>query len=208
MLHKGHFSELRAMTRKHGGKTYIAPTSLIREEHALYFPKVVGVRLSDRAETSTAAICDNRISLVTVVSTNLAEEHALTFTKPALEAHADDPRLRFVQINLQESTMKYYVLSLFLGNLRNQIPKRDQPNYILSAHDFEYLYEPLLMVNKYCGYVFLLDPQQRIRWAGAGFATNAERDSLRLCLGVLLDRHPDLKTDGQEVLNAYGQPAQ
>ncbi|KAH7099785.1 ATPase assembly factor ATP10 [Auriculariales sp. MPI-PUGE-AT-0066] len=208
MLNKGHFSELRAMTRKHGGKTFLAPNVLIREEYARYFPNVIGTRLSDRAPASTADLCDNRVSLVTIIATNLAEEHVLSFTKPALAAHADDPRFRFVQINLQENKMKFYVLSLFLSHLRAQVAERDQPNYLFSAHNFEYLYGPLLMANKYVGYVFLLDPAQRIRWVGCGFATIAERENLRQCLGVLLDRNADLNPDERPVLDLHGQPVQ
>ncbi|EJD51219.1 hypothetical protein AURDEDRAFT_99338 [Auricularia subglabra TFB-10046 SS5] len=188
LLNHGHFSDLRALERKHGGKSYTAPSVLIREEFANYFPNVEGVAISDRESVSTGELCAGRVSLVAVLTTNLSEEHCRSFAQPALELHGSNPLFRFVQINLQESKMKYYVLSLFISNLRNTVPAHLQPSYMLSAQSFEYLRDPLLMENKYVGYVFLLDKRQRVRWAGCGFASPAERDALMRCAGVLLER--------------------
>lgn len=195
LLNHGHFSDLRALERKHGGKSYIAPNVLIREEFANYFPNVEGVALAGREAVSTAELCADKVSLVAVLTTNLSEEHCRSFAHPALELHGRNPLFRYVQINLQESKMKYYVLSLFMSNLRNTVPAHLQPSYMLSAQSFEYLRAPLLMENQYVGYVFLLDRRQRVRWAGCGFASPAERDALMRCAGVLLEREGAAESD-------------
>ncbi|KZV95867.1 hypothetical protein EXIGLDRAFT_609999 [Exidia glandulosa HHB12029] len=187
-LSRSYVSDVRDLTRKHGGKTWVAPNVLIREDAARYFPEVTGVSIDTRGRVNTRHMCAGKVSLVTIMGTSLSEEHVSSFTHDAVETHKSNPHFRFVQINLQENKMKYYVLSLFVARLRDKIDPALQPYYIISAQNFEYLRDPMLMQNKFVGYVFLLDPQQRIRWAGSAFATPAERDSLRRCAGVLLDR--------------------
>lgn len=51
-------------------------------------------------------------------------------------------------------------------------------------------FQPLGMINKHVGYVFLVDWRSRIRWAAVGAAneTPNEVDSLRSCTTVLLER--------------------
>ena len=52
----------------------------------------------------------------------------------------------------------------------------------------EYLREPMGMDNKHIGYVYLVDQDGKIRWAGGGLGTEYERDSLKGCVDVLLGR--------------------
>lgn len=44
------------------------------------------------------------------------------------------------------------------------------------------------MVNKYIGYVYLLDEHLKVRWAACGDAKLEEADALRTSVGVLLNR--------------------
>lgn len=52
----------------------------------------------------------------------------------------------------------------------------------------EYLREPMGMVNKHIGYVYLVDNNCKIRWAGCGLALNDEALALQNCTRVLLQR--------------------
>lgn len=52
----------------------------------------------------------------------------------------------------------------------------------------EYVREPLGMANKHVGYVFLVDENLKIRWAGCGDAKAEETSALEQCTGVLLNR--------------------
>jgi mitochondrial ATPase complex subunit ATP10 len=52
----------------------------------------------------------------------------------------------------------------------------------------EYLREPMGMVNKHIGYIYLVDENCKIRWAGCGLATGDEDISLQNCTRVLLQR--------------------
>lgn len=52
----------------------------------------------------------------------------------------------------------------------------------------EYVRDSLEMNNKHIGFVYLLDQNLRIRWAGGGLATEEEAKSLYSCARVLLNR--------------------
>lgn len=52
----------------------------------------------------------------------------------------------------------------------------------------EYVREDLGMVNKHVGYVYLVDWEGRVRWAGCADAKVEEARALEKCVGVLLDR--------------------
>ena len=46
----------------------------------------------------------------------------------------------------------------------------------------------MMLENKILGYVYLVDANCRIRWAGCGLATNDEAENLRAATAVLLKR--------------------
>ena len=45
----------------------------------------------------------------------------------------------------------------------------------------EYLREPLGIGNRHVGYVYLVDADMKVRWAGGGLALKEEAESLRAC---------------------------
>ena len=50
---------------------------------------------------------------------------------------------------------------------------------------------PLGLENKLVGYVFLIDQNMKVRWAGCGPATDEEVDNLRKATAVLMRRASD-----------------
>lgn len=44
------------------------------------------------------------------------------------------------------------------------------------------------MANRHVGYVYLVDDQCRVRWAGCADPMTEEAEALRVCTGILLDR--------------------
>jgi mitochondrial ATPase complex subunit ATP10 len=91
-------------------------------------------------------------------------------------------------VNLQENPLKSFLVSLFFSSLRKTVPLNLQPTYMVSSQNMEYLREPLGMENKHIGYVYLLDSNLRVRWAGCGFARDEEGQALKNCARVLLER--------------------
>ena len=84
--------------------------------------------------------------------------------------------------------MKAVLVSLYVSSLRRRIPKELHSTYLLSRQNMEFVREPLGMNNKHIGFVYLVDPSLKVRWAGGGLAVPEESDSLRRCVKVLLDR--------------------
>jgi ATPase complex subunit ATP10 len=59
----------------------------------------------------------------------------------------------------------------------------------------EYVRDPLGMTNSKVGYVYLIDENLRIRWAGCADATLKEAQSLESCTGVLLKRLEEIQKE-------------
>jgi ATPase complex subunit ATP10 len=135
------------------------------------------------------------------------QEHINSFVRPALSDMKDEGLFQYVyvrtsvsnsstsnslrrmgQINLQENPLKSFLVNMFLSSLRKTIPVEQQPTYLLSHQSLEYLREPMGMQNKHVGYVFLVDWDRRIRWAGCSWATLDEEEALRKCSHVLVGR--------------------
>jgi len=181
------------MVRFYGGKTWMAPKVLIREDKALYFPNIVGTRLSDGLKTHTTTLCKEKISVVAMLSTKISEHHALSFAERVNAKFGIHPAYQYVQINLQENVLKSLLVSMFLSSLRNLVPTYLQKTYLVSRQNMEYLREPLGMTNSRIGYVFLVDENLRVRWAGCAEAKPEEANGLLLGTTVLLNRYDTAK---------------
>lgn len=85
---KGYYHDLN-MTRKHGGKTWIAPKVLIREDvrsnvvirvhisykdqKALYLPNITGKSLDERKQKHTTIMCFGRVTVLAMLGTQISE---------------------------------------------------------------------------------------------------------------------------------------
>ncbi|KZS96257.1 hypothetical protein SISNIDRAFT_407428 [Sistotremastrum niveocremeum HHB9708] len=190
---KGYFAEFNQL-KKNGGKTWIAPPVLIREDASLYFPDMKGKMLASSGDVlHTSDMCRGKISLMGMLTTRMSESHVASFIEPTIEEYKTNPLFQLVQINLQENILKSFLVSLSLSNLRKLVPEDQQSTYLISSQNMEYDRQPLGMTNKHIGYVYLVDENLKVRWAGCGFARREERDSLRTCTGVLLKRLSQLQ---------------
>ena len=79
---------------------------------------------------------------------------------------------------------------MFVSSLRQEIPESQQSTYLLSSQNMEMLRDDMGMSNMYVGYVYLVDPNLKVRWAGSGRASakDGEAEALEKCAGVLLRR--------------------
>ncbi|KIK80442.1 hypothetical protein PAXRUDRAFT_833521 [Paxillus rubicundulus Ve08.2h10] len=184
---KGYFTDLNA-TRRHGGKTWIAPNVMIRVNKALYFPDISGSRIDTRVKTHTTDICQGRVSVIAMLSTRMSEVHAKGFASPTNARYFSNPLYQYVQINLQENLLKSWLVSLFLSSIAKTVPEELHPTYLVSNQSVEYIREPLGMTNKHIGYVYLVDENLKVRWAGCADAKAEEIQALETCTGVLLNR--------------------
>ncbi|GAA5857454.1 hypothetical protein JCM8547_009281 [Rhodosporidiobolus lusitaniae] len=184
---KGYFHDYNSL-RQEGGKAFIAPKTLIREDLSLYFPDIEGTSLATKEKVHTTDLFENKVSLVAISSFRSSEEHINSFVRPALSDLKDDKAFQYVYLNLQENPLKSFLVSMFLSSLRKAVPVEQHPTYLLSHQSLEYLREPMGMENQHVGNVFLVDWNRKIRWAGCGWATLDEEEALRRCAHVLVER--------------------
>ncbi|EIN08441.1 hypothetical protein PUNSTDRAFT_87856 [Punctularia strigosozonata HHB-11173 SS5] len=200
----GYWSDLNA-TRRHGGKTWIAPRVLIREDKALYFPDIAGTALDSGQKVHTTALLTGKISVVAMLNTRMSEIHASAFADPSNALFLSHPSYQYVQINLQENLLKSLLVSLFLSSIRKTVPAHLHAGYMVSSQNMEYLRDEMGMVNKHIGYVYLVDDKCRIRWAACGDAKEEETQGLVGCARALLTRMDREKAERAEKKKAEAQ---
>ncbi|KAG6916737.1 hypothetical protein DXG01_005557 [Tephrocybe rancida] len=186
---RGYYYDMN-MTRKHGGKTWIAPKSLIREDKALYLPNVKGksIDIEEGQIKDTTTMCFGRVTVLSMLGTRMSEIHSLGFVTPTHNRYSSHPLYQHIQINLQENLLKSLLVKVFIRSLRNVIPPALRPTYLISSQNMEYVRDALGMTNNKVGYVYLIDENLKIRWGGCADATPEEAAALELCTGVLLKR--------------------
>ncbi|POW02110.1 hypothetical protein PSHT_12241 [Puccinia striiformis] len=174
--------------RHNGNKLWTAPPSLIQDQQALYFPNISGVALTNKEIKHTTDIFTGKVSLLAVESTRMSEEHTRSFYAEPFRVMSEENNLQLVRLNVQENPLKSWLVSLFISNLRKTVPPKHHPGYILTNQSLEYVREPLGMVNKLLGYVYLVDWNKKVRWAGCGFSNADEVSALFSGTRTLLKR--------------------
>jgi len=182
---KPYFREWTNM-RHQKGKTFVAPSKLFRAEKALYFPNLHGITLaSPRDPQDTTTVLEDKISVVSVFSGTWAERQAATFVgenenKAVHEAlrEGQDVAQR-VDINIEENALKAGLIRLFMPGLRRQIPKDAHGRYFVIRRGVtEDIKDKTGLLNGKVGYVYLVDRECKIRWAGSGRAEPHEKEGL------------------------------
>ncbi|EGG06757.1 uncharacterized protein MELLADRAFT_48252 [Melampsora larici-populina 98AG31] len=189
---KGYYHDW-ATLRHNGNKLWTAPPSLIREERSLYFPDIKGIAISNKQMAHTTDLFDDKVTLLAVESTRMSEEHTRSFYTEPTRMLAGEPDFQLVRLNVQENPLKSWLVSLFINNLKRNVPAHQQSRYLLSNQNLEYFREPLGMANKLLGYVYLVDWDKKIRWAGCGFANAEEMRGLFTSSRALLKRISEKK---------------
>ena len=124
-------------------------------------------------------------------------------------------RLSLLQINHQSNPLKSFLLQLFISGLKRAMPEHRWSGYMIAGGEWGgvspslrpgispcsstcplQLKEPLGITNKHVGYIYLVDPACKIRWAGNAYATEEERAGLRKAVAVLMARVREGKEGG------------
>lgn len=176
------------------GKTFVSNPRLFKGDKALYFPNMSGITLAEpKAKQHTTSTLYGKISVVKLFSSVWAETQVGTFTGPAqnprlTETLAKNPQFaQMVDINLEENRMKAALVKMFMWSMRRKLPAQQHSRYFLVQKGFtETLKEAVGMMNSKVGYVYLVDSECRIRWAGSGNAEPAEIETLNTGLQKLI----------------------
>ena len=179
------------------GKQFIANDRVFRAEHALFFPNFYGKTLRKDAEKinkydgysgygrPTCEVMEGKVSVVSIVSNTWAVNQVNTFcskeANPELHQVLDeaDDLAQLVEINREENHLKWYLLQLFRRNLRSQRSLDQHGRYFMVRRGIsEVMKEALGLINDKTGYVYLVDHECRIRWAGSALAEPSEKESM------------------------------
>lgn len=207
--------------RFHKGKVFVANERLFRAEHALFFPNFYGLTLRkglpkvDHGDgygglgRDTCEVMRGKVSVVSIVSNTWAENQVATFCsreanpelQEVLEENGDVAQR--VEINYESNLLKWYLLQLFGRNLRRPRTLEEQERYFMVRRGVsEIMKEAIGLLNDKGGYVYLVDAESKIRWAGSAEATAEERESMVRGLRRLIQ---DARTPREEKVNYIEQ---
>ncbi|KAE8349312.1 ATP10 protein-domain-containing protein [Aspergillus coremiiformis] len=172
--------------RHHQGKTFYSGSRLFKRDKALYFPNMYGTTLASPKEPqNTTSQLRGKVSVVSLFSSVWAETQVATFIGPeqnpglykALKSGGD--LVQKVDINLEENPLKAWLIRRFMWRMRAKLPEQQHKRYFLVRKGVtEGIKESIGMMNSKVGYVYLLDQNCRIRWAGSGPAEEHELEAL------------------------------
>ncbi|KAI1759740.1 ATP10 protein-domain-containing protein [Hypoxylon sp. FL1150] len=186
----------------HKGKTFIAPPRPFKGDLSLFFPNLHGQTLlkSDREPRDTTPVLQGKISVISVFSGLWAENQAKTFvskeSNPALEHVLEEYKdiAQRVWINVEENMMKAWLIKMFQGGIRKQIGEPNWDRYFVVRRGVsDDIRENIGVLNSSVGYVYLVDSECRIRWAGSGPSEDHEREGLVKAVQRLVDEEKSSK---------------
>lgn len=174
------------------GKSFVANERLFKKEAALYFPNMFGKTLSEKGDgpqngRDTTPALRGKITVVGIQSGQWAEEQVDTFLGAKENQELQDiiaqGKVQRADINVQDNWLR--ALFVFSSKLRKQVPREQWERYfrVKLVRDTgrgitEDIRDAMGFLNSNVGYVYLLDSECRIRWAGSGHAWPGERESL------------------------------
>ncbi|KAK7208578.1 ATP10 protein-domain-containing protein [Myxozyma melibiosi] len=178
--------------RKTQGKEWKAPQMFFRADKALYMPNFHGTTLASSAEKDTTSALKGKVSVVKLYSQLSGEHHVDSYFGSSAEAIADvseESGYQTVDITVPDRKVNKWISKFFAFRTRRKLPK--------SRHDLFFYAQPLPdqlshaigQVNKYTGYVYIVDGDCKIRWAACAKAMEEEKESFRKCLKGVVAEH-------------------
>lgn len=192
---KPYFREWTQM-RHHRGKIFLSPPKLFKADSALYFPNMQGYTLASSSKIAdTTSVLQGKTSIVSVFSGTWAERQTQTFVgkeeHPELETivrELEPQGLQRIWINIEEDWMKAGLIWLFLGGVRKKLRKEEWGrNFVIRRGVEDDVKMSVGMANGKVGYVYIVDNNCKIRWAGSGDASGEEREGLVGCVRRLVE---------------------
>ena len=183
--------------RYHKGKTFRSNPRLFRADKALYFPNLQGITLATpRQLCDTTQVLEDKVSVVSVFSEMWAERQTATFVgekeNQELRAVLKEGKgvAQMVDINYEPNAMKAALIRLFMPGLRRRVPTDAHGRYFVVRRGLtEEIRDDVGWINSKVGYVYLVDKECKIRWAGSGTAEAGETEGLVAGVKRLLEEY-------------------
>jgi ATPase complex subunit ATP10 len=176
-----YFRDFSRMSKQFKGKSWIAPPLLFKADKSLFFPNLMGRTLNTPERLNTTHALFGNVSVVGVFSSVWAERQTKTFLEnlevdvPALE----EGWVQRVDINIEENWLKAAIIKMFIPRLQARLPLEQHGRYFIVTKGLSAeVRHDMGLWNGRVGYVYLVDWNCRIRWAGSGNAEPEERAAL------------------------------
>jgi ATPase complex subunit ATP10 len=134
-----------------------------------------------------------KISIVSIVSNMWAKQQVDSFISskqnPELHSILEENKdlAQMVWLNLESNVLKWWLLRLSASNMRQGLSKKEQRRYFMVRRGVsDIMKEAIGLLNDKVGYVYVVDDECRIRWAGSAEAEPEERESMVRCLQRLI----------------------
>ncbi|RPB06075.1 hypothetical protein L873DRAFT_1839550 [Choiromyces venosus 120613-1] len=179
-LAKPYFRDFSRLSIADKGKSFVAPQRLIKSEHALWLPNLNGKTLV-AAGKDTTNVLRGRVSLVAVFSGTWAERQVALWGLDEVTGivREEGGEVGRVDVNVEENTLRYWIVMMFRGSLRRRIEESQWGRYFIVKEGLnDETRDAMGYHNSKVGYVYLLDEECRIRWAGSGPPIAGEREAL------------------------------
>lgn len=179
-----YFRDLKNVRKYRSGKTFLANTQIYKKDKALYFPNFHGNTLKDK-NVDTTNVLQGKLSVVNVYSSHWGEMQAQSFTGKSSNARLHDilaqhtGLAQMIDINIEENFLKAWIISSFKWKLKSaRSPEEWEKYFIIRKGVSERIRETIGLLNGRVGYVYLVDQECKIRWAGSGDAEGTEMEDL------------------------------
>lgn len=179
-----YFRDFKNIRKYRSGKTFMANPRVFKAEAALYFPNLRGETLAE-SQADTTDVLKGKVTVVNVYSSQWGETQARTFTgqkeNPELQEilSAHEGVAQMVDINIEENSMKAWIIALFKWQLKAKRRQEEWGRYFVVRKGVsEKIRETIGLLNGRVGYVYIVDEECRIRWAGSGDAEGTEMQDM------------------------------
>ncbi|KAL5376890.1 hypothetical protein DPSP01_010156 [Paraphaeosphaeria sporulosa] len=207
-----YFRDFKNIRKYREGKTFVANPRIFKKDVAMYFPNLHGDTLEGSGKDTTNVL-KGKVSVVNLYSSAWGEAQVKTFTgtseNPALHEILKESEgvAQQVDINIEENTLKAWIVQMFAWRLRLTRKKEDWGKYFVVRKGVSQMVrESIGALNGRVGYVYLVDADCKIRWAGSANAEGTEKDDLvkglRRCVEEI--RNPQATSKPRLVLKNGG----
>jgi mitochondrial ATPase complex subunit ATP10 len=190
---RNYFRDAINITKYNGGKTFMANPRIFKKDVSLYFPNLRGTTLAAK-NVDTTPVLKGKLSVVNVYGSTWGQYQAESWSgakgNPELqEILAKHKNIaQNVAITIEENFAKRWLTMLFQWNLRRQMPKESWGRYFVVWKGVTTkIRETIGTINARVGYVYLVDTDCKIRWAGSGDAKTEEIQSMNRGLLKLIE---------------------
>jgi ATPase complex subunit ATP10 len=179
-----YFRDFKNIRKYRSGKTFMANARIFKKEAALYFPNFHGDTLEGKGRDTTDVLM-GRVSVVNVYSSQWGLSQVETFTEKGINKELQGMLTQYpgvaqmVDVNIEENSMKAWIIALFQWRLKASKSKEEWGRYFVVRRGVsERIRETIGLLNGRVGYVYLVDQDCKIRWAGSGNAEGSEMEDL------------------------------